>query len=250
MFKKLMGKIIDFGVKKFIICVVATILAAVVLGIGTCHVVTLVANRSGVENNNSSTNDDVEYEIIYDEVEVIEKVESNTTEDSSSNDEVVSEVNSNVADSSNEETIVNSEVPAVSQPVVETPSDDNNYEEVEVQAGPDPTTSTETFSKPTDALTQTPGAEYPTIQLEVPTTYYGYRGYFTFSGSHDDIHLVESGIGTDNSLACGASTEYFDIETRKCLLFIFEGTIVDKKNLEYNHVFMVGKSSTAVNVVY
>lgn len=247
MFKKLMGKIIDFGVKKFIICVVATILAAAVLGIGTCHVVTLVANRSGVANNNSSASNDVEYEIIYDEVEVIEKVESNTTEDSSSNDEVVSEVNSNVVDSSGEETIVNSEVPAVSQPVVENPSNTNS-EEVEVQAGPDLTSSIETTSKPTDVLVQTPGSEYPTIQLEVPTTYYGYIGYFTLGDT--ETHLVESGLGADNSLARFASTEYFDIETRTCLLFVFEGTIVDKKNLEYNHVFMVGKSSTAVNVVY
>ena len=124
MFKKLIGKIIDFGVKKFIICVVASILAAVVLGVGTCHVVTLVANRSGVTNDNSSISDDVEYEIVYDEVEVIEKVESTTTEDSGSteNNEVVSqesevnsEVNSDIVDSSSEEAAVNSEVPEVSR---------------------------------------------------------------------------------------------------------------------------------------
>ncbi|MBQ6885651.1 MAG: hypothetical protein IJN56_07970 [Clostridia bacterium] len=175
--------------------------------------------------------------------ELTQTVSSNSTDETDVTTNTENTVESSENDVVDNNSSVVEDTPVVSTPSastpVETPSEDVPSE--------DKTPSVDT-SQPTDAIE--PGPTYPVIKLDVPTTYYGYRGYFTIDGDLDKVHLVESGLGTDNSTAALASTEYVDIESNSIIVFVFEASITEYKDLMYNHVFVVGKGSTKVNVVY
>ncbi len=230
---------------------------SILLIITLCTTMCLLGGCNSVVDNNISSNNDISYgEVVEGSTSEITTTEDSEVIDETTNDSNESDVatgnavenevasnNSTVSSSVVSETTSEPTNTTSNNSVVSTPSDTSSEDAVSVESTPSVDTS-----KPTDALIETP--TYPTIQLEVPTTYYGYSGYFTLSDSRSDIHLVESGLGTDNSMAAMASTEYFDITTGSSVFFIFEGTIVEYKDLLYNHIYVVGLASTKVNAIY
>ena len=110
--------------------------------------------------------------------------------------------------------------------------------------------SEKTLNSTTENTPNNKPTEYKTIQLETVTTYYGYTGYFTLSMLQSDVHLVELGIGTDNSKALICASEYIDIDSNKTLRFIFEGDIRAGKDLMYNHVYPAGAGKTPAKTFY
>lgn len=235
----------------------ATNFISVLLVVTICFTMCLLGGCNSVVDNNISSNNDISYG------EVVEgsTSETTTTEDSEVIDETTNDSNeSDVAGgntvenevTSNNSTVISSVVSeTTSEPtnttsnnsVVSTPSDTSSEDAVSVESTPSVDTS-----KPTDALVETP--TYPIIQLEVPTTYYGYTGYFTLSDYETDVHLVELGIGTDNSAAVITCTEYRDINSEELLYFVAELDVVSGKDLLYNHVYPAGAGKTYVNVTY
>lgn len=229
---------------------------SILLIITLCTTMCLLGGCNSVVDNNISSNNDISYgEVVEgstseitttEDSEVIDETTNNSNEsDVASGNVVENEVTSNnstVSSSVVSETTSEPTSTTSNNSVVSTPADTSSEDAVSVESTPSVDTS-----KPTDALVETP--TYPIIQLEVPTTYYGYSGYFSLSNNLNDVHLVELGIATTN-YGCIASTEYHDITTDATVFFVFDATIVEYKDLLYNHVFIVGVGTTDVNAVY
>lgn len=177
-----------------------------------------------------------------------------SSENNESDGNVISDISSKVESSNTSETVSNveskptnttSNTSSISKPV-ETNSNtssvsnpDNGNTNISNESKPADNTSSET--KPAEP-------QYKTIQLDVVTTYYGYTGYFTLSQLQSDVHLTELGIG-DNTKASIAATEYKDVNSNQTLRFVFEGTIIEVKDLMYNHVYPAGAGKTFVKVL-
>lgn len=235
----------------------ATNFISVLLVVTICFTMCLLGGCNSVVDNNISSNNDISYgEVVEGSTSEITTTEDSEVIDETTNDSNESDVASgNVVENevaSNNSTVSSSVVSeTTSEPtnttsnnsVVSTPSDTSSEDAVSVESTPSVDTS-----KPTDALIETP--TYPTLQLEVPTTYYGYRGYFTMSQLRSDVHIENVIPGTNNNTVTICATEYQDVESGKTVRFVFQATITEAKDLLYNHVYPAGAGETQVNVTY
>ena len=201
---------------------------------------------SGCTKNNTSSDDEYSKDNIVDSnpIEVNVSPESKTVNSESTisenNDNVnstasTSEVTSTVSDSSK----VESKPAPITKPAETsstTPTTPSKPEESQKPAE----------SKPSESKPAEP--QYKTIQLEVPTTYYGYTGYFTLSMLQADVHLTELGIG-DNTKASICATEYTDLNSNKCVRFIFTPSSESVVKNLMNKVYQNGAGSIIVNAV-
>lgn len=213
---------------------------SVLLIITMCFILCMISGCNGASENNSSVDNDSSY------VEIVESTFDEVESSGEVADTDVSDNYSDVATESAPDSNVSNEVNSVeSQP-------ESKPESQPITSTPDETPSEDTpavdNSKPTDAIVET--STYPTIKLEVPTTYYGYKGYFTLNDNLNDIHLVELGLASDNLDGSIASTEYCDIVTGKTVGFVFASTMTEYKDLLYNHVFVVGVGTKNVTAIY
>ena len=199
-------------------------------------IVTILLVLSGCTKNNTSSGDISSADNILNASQ-IEETESTTSENNNNVNSTTStsEVTSTVSDSSKVES-----KPAPTTKPAETSSTTPTTPSKPAESQK-PAESKPSESKPAEP-------QYKTIQLEVPTTYYGYTGYFTLSMLQTDIHLTELGIG-DNLKSSICATEYTDVNSNKCVRFIFtpssEG---DVKNL-MNKVYQNGAGSVTVNAI-
>ncbi len=270
MLKNLNSKI---GFKKFVVCSVISILA---ISLAACS--TNSVSQKDIDNSDNAVVEEVSSDVNH-EVEISEDVDSTTNEDSNTTSENDSSIisgdsNSNVASSS-----VNSSNTTSTNSVSSTTSstsstNSNSSESSSVSSVPVTNTSSVTSntsssnnstsstssevtnesdvtaSFPTDAIVIESGETYPTLKLEVLTTYHGYVGYFTMSQLDADVHLEELLPGSNNDKVAICATEYVNVETNRTVRFVLQSGNMEGKDLLYGYVYPAGAGKTKVNVVY
>ena len=279
MLKNLKSKITKIGFKKFVVCSVVAILA---ISLAACTIST--DSQKDIDNSDNVTVEDISSNVNH-ETEIAESTDSTTSEDdvnfesvdgSNNSNTISGDPNSNVASSS-----VNSSNTTSTNSVSSTTSstsstNSNSSESSSVSSVPVTNTSSVTSntsssnnstsstssevtnesdvtaSFPTDAIVIESGEAYPTIKLEVLTTYYGYVGYFTMSQSLKEAkELIEEIVpGSCNYKIGVCATEYVDVETNKTVRFVLQNENMEGKDLLYDYVYPAGAGKTKVNVVY
>lgn len=93
-----------------------------------------------------------------------------------------------------------------------------------------------------------------TLQLNVPTTYYGYPVYFCLDieiKGKESYQLEALGMG-NNEDACWGTSEYTDVITGEIIRWVYNCKTIDvngAKDIMYNHVYPVGAGKTLVKAV-
>lgn len=282
MLKNLKSKIAKIGFKKFVVCSVISILA---ISLAACA--TNTGLQKDIDNSDNAIVDDTSSEASS-QIEVSNDTDSTTSEDSNTTSENDSSIisgdpNSNVASSSvnssnttstnsvssttsstsstnsnSSESSSVSSVPVANTSNVTSATSSNNSTTSSVNSSTNSTSSEVTnesdvtTSFPTDAIVIESGETYPTIKLEVLTTYHGYVGYFTMSQSLKEAEelLEEIVPGSDGYWAAVCATEYINVETNKTVRFVLQSDNMEGKHLLYDHVYPAGAGKTKVNVVY
>ncbi len=200
--------------------------------------VTVLIALAGCNKSNDSANSDISSDYSKGNNTVVS--ENATSENNSENSEIENNSeNTSVYENRKEEIQSNT---LSDSPKTNTANSNNN-----TNSNKESATTTQSETRPVENKPNQ--SEYKTIQLEMVTTYYGYTGYFTLSQLRSDVHLTELGIG-DNAKASICATEYTDIDTNKCLRFVFDGDVISGKDLMYNHVYPAGAGKTPVKVTY